>query len=126
MASVAAAVQSEPAATVNLEAAVRTIGTHASNIGREAAEVCGTLEEAQFASKRQGQALNELGTQVQEIGRTQDGIVEITASNLKAVDRARQAVITVGEEVGGIVGSLRQVSEAADTITQIALQTRLV
>jgi len=125
-ASVAAAVQSEPAATVNLEAAVRTIGTHSSNIGRGAAEVRGTLEEAQLAAKRQGQALNELGTQVQEIGRTQDGIGEITASNRKAVDRARQAVITVGEEVGGIVGSLRQVSEAADSITQIALQTRLV
>lgn len=122
----AVAAQSEPVVTVNLEAAVRTIGTQASNIGREAAEVRGTLEEAQLAAKRQVQALNELGTQVQEIGRAQNGIGDISTKSLSAVDRARKAVEAVGEEVGGIVGSLRQVSEAADTITQIALQTRLV
>jgi methyl-accepting chemotaxis protein len=121
-----AAVARSESTTVGLQEAVRSIGTEASNIGREAAEVRGTLEEAQLAAKRQAQALNDLSTQVQEIGRAQNGIGEITAKNLSAVDRARAAVEAVGAEVGGIVGSLRQVSDAADTITQIALQTRLV
>ena len=121
-----AVAQSETTATVELREAVRSIGTHVSNIGREAAEVRGTLEEAQLAAKRQVQALSDLGTQVQEIGRAQNGIGDITHLNLGAVDRARKAVAAVGAEVTGIVGSLRQVSDAADTITQIALQTRLV
>jgi methyl-accepting chemotaxis protein len=122
----AIAAPSGPSVTVDLQEAIRSIGTEASNIGREAAEVRGTLEEAQLAAKRQVQALSDLSTQVQEIGRAQNGIGDITAENLGAVDRARKAVEAVGAEVGGIVGSLRQVSHAADTITQIALQTRLV
>jgi methyl-accepting chemotaxis protein len=122
----ATAARSEPSVTADLHEAVRSIGMEASNVGREAAEVRGTLEEAQLAAKRQVQALNDLTTQVREIGRAQSGIGDITANNLAAVDRARKAVEAVGTEVGGIVGSLRQVSEAADTITQIALQTRLV
>jgi methyl-accepting chemotaxis protein len=121
-----AVAQSEPTVAIDLQEAVRSIGTQASNIGREAAEVRGTLEEAQLSAKRQVQALSDLGTQVQEIGRAQNGIGDITAKNLGAVDRARAAVEAVGSEVSGIVGSLRQVSSAADTITQIALQTRLV
>lgn len=116
----------DPSVNVAVQTAVRSIGTQASNVGREAAEVRGTLEEAHVASGRQVQALNELATQVKEIGRAQNGIGDITAKNLAAVGRARQAVEAVGTEVGGIVGSLRQVSSAADTITQIALQTRLV
>ena len=118
--------QSETTATIELREAVHSIGTQVSSIGREAAEVHGTLEEAQLAAKRQVQALSDLGTQVQEIGRAQNGIGDITHLNLGAVDRARKAVAAVGAEVTGIVGSLRQVSDAADTITQIALQTRLV
>lgn len=118
--------QSETTATIELREAVHFIGTQVSNIEREAAEVHGTLEEAQLAAKRQVQALSDLGTQVQEIGRAQNGIGDITLLNLGAVDRARTAVAAVGAEVSGIVGSLRQVSDAADTITQIALQTRLV
>ncbi len=118
--------QSETTATIELREAVHSIGTQVSSIGREAAEVHGTLEEAQLAAKRQVQALSDLGTQVQEIGRAQNGIGDITHLNLGAVDRARTAVAAVGAEVSGIVGSLRQVSDAADTITQIALQTRLV
>ena len=118
--------QSETTATIELREAVHSIGTQVSSIGREAAEVHGTLEEAQLAAKRQVQALSDLGTQVQEIGRAQNGIGDITLLNLGAVDRARTAVAAVGAEVSGIVGSLRQVSDAADTITQIALQTRLV
>ena len=122
----AAVVATQPTATLDLHEAVRSIGTQASNIGREAAEVRGTLEEAQHAGNRQVQVLSELSIQVREIGRAQNGIGDITAKSLGAVDRARSAVEAVGVEVGGIVGSLRQVSSAADTITQIALQTRLV
>ena len=116
----------QTAATAELQASLRSIATQVSEMGREAAEVRGTLEDAHVAAKRQLAALNELNSQVIGIGRAQNGIGDISASSLGAVERARKAVEDVGAEVGGIVGSLRQVSDAADTITQIALQTRLV
>jgi methyl-accepting chemotaxis protein len=120
----------EPAASenvaVDLQAAVRSIGADASSIGREAAEVRGTLEATQTAARHQTQAMAALTKQVHEIAHAQDGIADTSRDSLSAVDRARLAVEAVGVEVGGIVGSLKQVSGAADTITQIALQTRLV
>jgi methyl-accepting chemotaxis protein len=114
------------AAAVDFHATVRTIGTHASTIGREAAEVRGTLEATQTAAHHQAQAMVTLTKQVHEIARSQNDIGDTSRESLDAVERARRAVEAVGVEVGGIVGSLKQVSGAADTITQIALQTRLV
>jgi methyl-accepting chemotaxis protein len=109
-----------------LERSVRAIADRASSMGREAAEVRGLIDDTTKAAQRSAQAVSALARQVQEITRAQDAISQVTQGSLGAVDRARQAVNDVGEEVGGIVGSLRQVAQAASTITQIALQTRLV
>ncbi len=109
-----------------LEKSVRTIAERASSMGREAAEVRGLIDDTTQAAQRSAQAVSALARQVQEITRAQDAISEVTQGSLGAVERAREAVHEVGEEVGGIVGSLRQVAQAAGTITQIALQTRLV
>jgi methyl-accepting chemotaxis protein len=95
-------------------------------MGREAAEVRGLMEDTQKVSARQAQALNALAGQVQEITRAQDAISEVSHGSLTAVERARKAVEQVGTEVTGIVSTLRQVSQAAQAITKIALQTRLV
>ena len=126
----AAAADSEPAApaapSVDLRAAVQSIARQASNMGREAAEVRGMMQDTQRVSAGQAKALAALATQVQEVTRAQDGIGGISRGSLTAVDRARNAVEVVGDEVGAIVATLRQVSQAAGTITQIALQTRLV
>jgi len=110
----------------DLHAAVDSIGKQASNMGREAAEVRGLMEDTHKLSARQAQALKALAGQVQEITRAQDGISTVSQTSLAAVERARKAVEDVGTEVSGIVSTLRQVSQAAGTITQIALQTRLV
>ncbi|HJV95822.1 MAG TPA: methyl-accepting chemotaxis protein, partial [Albitalea sp.] len=117
----------EPAAPArDLEAAIGSIGTQASAMGREAAEVRGVLEDTNKVSARQAQTLSALAAQVQEITRAQDAIGEVSSGSLAAVERARQAVDDVGNEVGAIVSTLRQVSQAAGAITKIALQTRLV
>ncbi len=124
----------EPASTepqeavsgAELRAAVDSIGKQAANMGREAAEVRGVMEDTQKMSTRQAQTLNALAGKVQEITKAQDAISEVSQGSLGAVDRARQAVEEVNEGVTAIVGTLRQVSQAAQTITKIALQTRLV
>jgi methyl-accepting chemotaxis protein len=122
----AVATPSAGPAPAELRAAVDSIGKQASTMGREAAEVRGLMEDTQKVSARQAEALNALAGQVQEITRAQHAIGEVSGASLSAVDRARQAVEEVGSGVGAIVATLRQVSEAAQSITQIALQTRLV
>jgi methyl-accepting chemotaxis protein len=128
-----AATPDEPAAPAaaapaarDLQDAVRSIGHQASEMGREAAEVRGLLDDSIKASTRTAQTVSALAAQVGEVTRAQDAIAEVSNASLGAVGRARSAVEGVGQEVGGIVATLRQVSEAARTLTQIALQTRLV
>jgi methyl-accepting chemotaxis protein len=110
----------------DLHAAVVSIGKQASTMGREAAEVRGLMDDTNKVSARQAKALSDLAGQVHEITKAQDAISGVSHQSLSAVERARKAVEDVGTEVGGIVATLRQVSQAAGTITQIALQTRLV
>jgi methyl-accepting chemotaxis protein len=106
--------------------AVQSMARQASTLGREAAEVRGLIIDTQAVSARQAKALLVLAQQVQQITHSQDGISAQSQDSRQAVSRARVAVQAVGNEVSGIVDTLRQVAGAAGQITQIALQTRLV
>ena len=113
-------------AAPDLHAAVRSIGQQAGAIGRDSAEVRGLLDDSTKASARSAQAVAALAGQVQDITRAQGDIGSVSKASLDAVLRARKAVEDVGTEVAGVMTTLRQVSDAAGSITQIALQTRLV
>lgn len=110
----------------DLRAAVQSIGKQASTMGREVAEVRGQLDDTTKGAARQAQAVAALAEQLKSITNAQDDISGVTAGSLGAVARARQAVEGIGNEVSGIVDTLRHVADAAGQITQIALQTRLV
>ena len=110
----------------DLQAAIRSIGRQAAAIGRESAEVRGLLDDTTKASGRGVLAVAALTAQVTEINRAQAGIGSVSTVGLGAVDRVRVAVEGVGREVGDVVSTLREVAQAAESITQIALQTRLV
>lgn len=110
----------------DLHATVQAMGQQASSIGRDAADVRGMLDDTLAASGVQAKAMAALAGQVQQVTRAQDAISHQTGESLQSVARARGAVVAVGNEVGGIVETLRNVAGAADAITQIALQTRLV
>lgn len=114
------------AVAADLRPAVQAIAQQAGRLGKDAAEVRGLIEDADKLSQSQAQALQALGGRITEVRRAQGGIGSTTADSMEAVERARAAVEQVGQEVGGIVDTLRQVAEAAGQITQIALQTRLV
>ena len=97
------------------------------SMGREAAEVRGVIDDTTKAAQRSAQAVSALaragaGDHAGAAGAS----AGVTQDSLGAVARAREAVEGVGQEVGGIVATLRQVADAAGGITQIALQTRLV
>ncbi|WAC72526.1 methyl-accepting chemotaxis protein [Roseateles sp. SL47] len=105
---------------------VRELSGGVSRLGRDAAEVRGLLEDTQKVVLSQAQAMQALGTELDEVRHAQDAINQSTSQTREAVGRARVALAGVGDEVGGIVATLRQVSGAASDITRIALQTRLV
>ena len=105
---------------------VKKLSRMVSTLGRDAAEVRGVLEDTQKAVEIQGQAMHALAEQLTEVQRAQQSIGAATGKTREAVATARGALDNVGNEVGGIVQTLREVSDAAAAITQIALQTRLV
>ncbi|HEX2013211.1 MAG TPA: methyl-accepting chemotaxis protein [Roseateles sp.] len=105
---------------------VKRLSRSVSTLGRDAAEVRGVLEDTQKIVEAQGQAMQALSGQLGEVQRAQGHIGDSTRQTREAVERARAALAGVGSEVGGIVQTLREVSDAAGEITQIALQTRLV
>lgn len=107
-------------------AAIRSISELASTLGREAAEVRGLIDDTAIASKRGADAVLALAGQVSDITAAQGEIGSVSVGSMKAVDRVRQAVEGVGQEVGAVVATLRDVAGAAQSITQVALQTRLV
>ena len=124
----AAAAPPEPAAAhgADLTRVVEDLAQQASALGLEAAEVRGAIEDASQAAQMQGQAVLALAQQLQQVAQAQGDIANETDAALKAVTQVGDAVHGVGQEVGNIVTTLREVSQAAREITQIALQTRLV
>ena len=115
-----------PEAQPDLRAAIQTFGQQASTIGRESAEARGLLDDTTKASERGALAVASLTSQVKDINGAQTSIGSASSAGLGAVERVRVAVENVGREVGAVVSTLRDVAQAAQSITQIALQTRLV
>lgn len=115
-----------PAQGVDMQPLVAELGRRASELGREAAEVRGLLDDSKKVLGRQADALGGLENQVQEVNESQDAIGSLTRGSMSAVARVREAVAGIGGEVMAVVDTLAEVSQAAGQITQIALQTRLV
>ncbi|HWH84776.1 MAG TPA: methyl-accepting chemotaxis protein [Burkholderiaceae bacterium] len=110
----------------DLHGAIRSIGQQAARIGREAAEVRGLIDDTAKVSERSGQAVATMLAQMKEVQQAQAGIGSVSQAGLGAVERVRGAVEDVGREVGAAVTTLREVANAAEGISRIALQTRLV
>jgi methyl-accepting chemotaxis protein len=97
-----------------------------SGLGCEAAQLRGSLEDATAVANHQTETLAELVAKLQDIVRSQDQIHQETVGGMASMQLARDSVTHVGREVSGVVDTLHQVADAAQQITQVALQTRLV
>lgn len=97
-----------------------------SGLGLEAAQLRGALDDSSVIAARQSQALTGLQTQAAQIAASQQRICDETEHSQVAMRKARSSLEHVGTEVAGVVQTLKQVSESASQITQVALQTRLV
>lgn len=108
------------------EQLIKTLSGQISEVGKDAALARGAIEDTQKVASHQITARVELETQLADVQGSQQAIQTATLESLEAVSRARQVVSDVAHEVGDLGTVLREVSEAASEITQIALQTRLV
>ncbi|MBU0917389.1 MAG: chemotaxis protein [Gammaproteobacteria bacterium] len=129
VASVAPAVSAEPMRSEGAEsvyALAQVLQRDCSGLGLEAAQLRGALDDCAAIATGQTTALSQLQAQAHQIAQAQQRIQSETAQSQQAMQRARASVEHVGLEVSGVVSTLKQVSEAASQITQVALQTRLV
>ena len=122
----AGGVAAKGSAMANAEEVVRRLSGQVSNIGRDAAETRGVIEDTQKIVAAQLDAMKLLHLDLGRVQDTQQAIGEATGASRDAVVRARHQVEQVAREVNGIVEVLHQVANAAGDIGQIALQTRLV
>lgn len=129
VATVSPAVPSEPVrseGTESVHALAQVLQRDCSGLGLEAAQLRGALDDCAAIATRQTTALSELESQARQIAEAQQRIQTETTQSQHAMQRARASVEHVGEEVAGVVSTLKQVSDAASQITKVALQTRLV
>ena len=98
----------------------------AGSLGREAAEVSGTIDDLAATGALQSEGCRQLSSDMDGIHSANRAIAQAAEANRQAVHEAREAVMGVGQGVAGAMQTLREVSQAAAEITQIALQTRLV
>lgn len=105
---------------------IEAISRSSSNLGAEAAEVRGILDDAGLAAQAQIATMQALAGEVRRINESQQAIESVTRESLDSVSAARSAVAAVGDEFPKVKETLHRVGELADDVTQIALQTRLL
>lgn len=108
------------------EALLTEVARNVSQLGRNAAETRGQLEDTQKVVLAQAEAMGALAEELGQVQTAQRSISEATDKSMGAIRDARQALDGVGAEVGEIVKTLREVASSVSEITRIALQTRLV
>src|SRR3989344_3466305 len=116
VASVSPAVPAEPVRSEGAEsvyALAQVLQRDCSGLGLEAAQLRGALDDSAAIATRQTTALSELQTQARQIAEAQQRIQAETMQSQQAMQRARASVEHVGEEVAGVVSTLKQVSDAA-------------
>lgn len=111
---------------VDLEAVVGGFARQAAGLGKESAELNGLIDDVAAMGSRQVATFKALAEEIDGMVRANREIEEETKASSESVRRARQTVEQIGHGVIAVTDNLSEVAQAANEITQIALQTRLV
>ena len=115
-----------PAPGLDIDTFMGDIARQASGLGKGSATLYGTIDDLAAKGAAQEQAFKTLAAEIDAMVRANRHISEATQASNLSVQRARQTVESVGLAVAGVADTLAQVTEAAEDITKIALQTRLL
>ena len=110
----------------DIEQAVGSIAREASGLGKESAELNGMIEDLAATSAQQKETFKILAREIEEMVRANQAIEGRTLASAASVKQARDAVEQVGQGVVSVTSKLADMANAAQEITQVALQTRLV
>ncbi len=113
-------------ATAASSDAVSALAGQAGGAGRQAAELDALVESLAGDSAGQARAMQALAGQIDSLAQANAAMNDVARSVDANIVQARAAVGQVAGSVDGVVYALREVAAAAQEITQIALQTRLV
>ncbi len=114
------------APAVDFERVVGGFAQQASGLGKESADLNGLIDDLAAMSGKQAETFKALADEIDAMVRANQAIEDVTKASSASVRRARQTVEQIGQGVIAVTDNLTQVAEAANEITQIALQTRLV
>jgi methyl-accepting chemotaxis protein len=117
---------SEPPVARAFDVVVRDLATQATGLGREAADLCGVLDDVRNVAHREVDAFKSLSVEVGGMVDANRAIAKSVESTLESAGAAHAAVERVAADVTEALSSLREVATVAHEITRIALQTRLV
>jgi methyl-accepting chemotaxis protein len=111
---------------VDLERVVSGIAHRASGIGKESADLNGLIDDLAAMSGKQADTFKALADEIGAMVKANHEIEAVTKASTESVRRARKTVEQIGQGVIAVTDNLSEVADAANEITQIALQTRLV
>jgi methyl-accepting chemotaxis protein len=112
--------------TTGLLNTIQRLASNASHVGQDAAITRGALEDTHSLLTSQIGAMQRLDSAMGQVDESQQVIVKAAIDCVSAVAVARVDVSRVADEVRDAASVLKSVSVAAEEITRIALQTRLV
>ncbi len=110
----------------DLEHVVGGIARQAAGLGKESAELNGLIDDLAAMGGKQAATFKALAEEIDGMVRANREIEQATRASSESARRARQTVEQVGHGVIAVTDNLSEVAAAANDITQIALQTRLV
>jgi len=111
---------------VDYEGVVSNLAMKATGLAREAAEMCGSIDDAASDARTELVAFETLSAEISSMIESNSAIAASVESSQQSANAARSAVERVAADVTGALASLHEVAQVADEITRIALQTRLV
>ena len=94
---------------IDVDRLVKAFSQRASDLGREAAEVRGVLDDTQKVAIAQAVAVQALTQGLHEVVHAQAAIVDEVSLGLEAVAQVGDAVQGVAAEVSAIVDTLKEV-----------------
>lgn len=116
----------QEAPAVDLERVVGGIAQRASGIGKESADLNGLIDDLAAMGGKQANTFKALADEIGAMVKANHEIEAVTKASTESVRRARKTVEQIGQGVIAVTDNLSEVADAANEITQIALQTRLV
>ena len=120
------AVEQEADRSARTDTFVREIAGRASGLGREVADIAGVIEDTVSLGDSQAKVFEQLRDEVARMVEANGRIDEVARGTERISGTALGALDRVAQGVDAVNGVLHQVFDAAQGISKIAFQTRIV